>query len=87
MTFLYLFLVTTVHTVAQENKPVFEALEEAFQQKQEQVLLPYLSGSFAVAGNTGEGAQYRLKQILTNYSAVSVKVLANRKVKRGCCMM
>ncbi|WP_085473240.1 retropepsin-like aspartic protease [Sphingobacterium psychroaquaticum] len=83
MTFLYLFLVTTVHTVAQENKPVFEALEEAFQQKQEQVLLPYLSGSFAVAGNTGEGAQYRLKQILTNYSAVSVKVLANRKVKKG----
>lgn len=71
------------HSYAQDKPLLFEALVQAIQEKDSQAIRPYLSMLFTVAGHTGEGAQFRLKQVLSNYPGSSVKILDEKKVPKG----
>ncbi len=65
-------------------KPAFiQGMTQAIQDKDASLLKPYLSPVFTVAGHHGEGANFRLNQIVSNYPLAVVTALAEKKVSKG----
>lgn len=59
------------------------AMNKSLQSKDTTGLSGYLADEFAVAGHTGEGAKFRLDQVIKNYGASSMQVLGEEKTDKG----
>lgn len=67
----------------QGTEQIVQALRLAFQEKNETVILPYLSPDFTVAGNTDGGAKGILKHIIQEYPIKDIKILSEESVSGG----
>lgn len=80
---LTIFSTQILHAQLKDKAAFTEALNQAFKQKELNILQPYLSENFSIAGHTGAGAQFRLTQIIKSYPAESVQIRSEQKVPKG----
>lgn len=81
--YLFLFSALPFYLNAQTASQLLAKVGDAFVQKDIAVIESYLGPSFSVAGHTQTGANFRLEQIIKNYSLKSLKLIAERKTSAG----
>src|SRR5699024_4906178 len=67
-----------------QKQPLFlEKMEKAFVNQDTSGLGVVLSGNFAIAGQSGEGAKFMLNQIIKNFPVKTIQILKEKKHSKG----
>lgn len=80
---LLLLTVWASWSKAQLARELPAKLLTCFEQKDTAIITAELAPNFSIAGHTGQGANFRLNQIVKNYPLKAVHILSDKKTKRG----
>ncbi|MDM1295388.1 clan AA aspartic protease [Sphingobacterium sp. N143] len=73
----------TVNSIIATAQTIPAKLLTAFEKKDTSLLSDALAPNFSVAGHTGEGADFRLNQIINNYPLKAIHILSKKKTSKG----
>ena len=80
---LGVYLVKSAVVLGQADNILPAKLLTCFEQKDTSLITAELASNFSVAGHTGQGASFRLNQIVKNYPLKSLRILSEKKIARG----
>ncbi|GGH27753.1 clan AA aspartic protease [Sphingobacterium alkalisoli] len=78
-----LLFASALHAQLKDKSMFATALNKALQSKDTTGLSAFLANNFAIAGHTGQGAQFRLHQILKSYAGQEVRFISEEKATKG----
>lgn len=78
-----LFVMSTAVLQAQTATKLPEKLLTVFVKKDTSLISDILAPNFAIAGHTGEGAYFRLNQIVKNYPLKGIQIRSEKKTSKG----
>ncbi|MDR2271547.1 MAG: retroviral-like aspartic protease family protein [Sphingobacterium sp.] len=80
---LAIYIGNSITLLAQTETTLPVRLLACFEKKDTSIITGELAPNFSVAGHTGEGASFRLNQIVKNYPLKAVHILSEKKTNRG----